>query len=100
MKTQWIGRGQVVVTSGVDAFLDDSKITECLRRHFSGDFGELCAEDLQANQDTVRLGLESREERSMVLSSYSVADVDGHDKVWVVTDPGWDVTTVLFPEEY
>lgn len=64
-----------------------------LRRHFAGDWGDLCAEDRAANER----GLESGDR---ILSAYTV---DG-TKVWVISDApdpnGNRYTTVMLPEEY
>jgi len=86
--------GQTVMTSGVSALIDQNPMVsllvgKCLARHAGGDWGDVCAEDAQANQDALRHG-------SRLLSSYKI----GESKVWIITEADRSVTTVLFPSEY
>lgn len=61
-----------------------------LQRHVRGDWGELCSEDVQANQEALQDGFR-------LFSSYLLnADV----KVWVITEADRSVTTLLMPEDY
>lgn len=65
-------------------------------RHASGDFGELDAADLAANEDAIEHGLR-------VFSAYTVRDPKDVAKVhrfWVITEADRSVTTVLTPSEY
>lgn len=61
-----------------------------LDRHFNEDFGESPPEDLEANLKGARTG-------GMVMSVYSLSD---GSKIWVITDDGHEVTTILLPSEY
>lgn len=60
-----------------------------LRRHAGGDWGDLCAADVQANVEAIQHGLR-------VLSSYAL----GQDKIWVITEADRSSTCLLLPEEY
>jgi hypothetical protein len=65
-----------------------------LARHFTGDWGNLDAEDRAANDASVADG-------SRVLSAYVAAGI----KVWIITEAADDhgvraATTILLPEEY
>lgn len=91
--------GTVVATPGALALLAQYGIQplELLRRHVSGDWGELCSSDKHANS----LALVNGER---ILSSYSLdkqkpADPDGV-RVWILTERDRSVTTVLRPSEY
>jgi len=86
--------GQTVMTQGVSALIDTNPlasllVAKCLARHAGGDWGDVCAEDAQANQDALRYG-------SRLLSSYKI----GETKIWVITEADRSVTTILFPSEY
>ena len=45
--------GQVVATPGVLGDIGPEEIQVALRRHVCGDWGELCKDDLQANEDAL-----------------------------------------------
>lgn len=83
--------GRVLATPGALAVLERVEVTpsSLLRRHVRGDWGDLCPEDRQANEEALKVG-------SRLLSSYKVAD----DKVWVITEADRSATTLLLPEEY
>jgi hypothetical protein len=61
-----------------------------LDRHFSEDFGESPPEDLEINRQGAKTG-------GMVMSIYSLSD---GRTIWVITDDGHEVTTILLPSEY
>lgn len=88
--------GAVVNTVGISNLVRDGKttireLTDCLERHISGDWGNLCEEDKQANDDAVKNG-------DRILSAYEV----GEDKtnIWIITEWDRSYTTILLPEEY
>jgi hypothetical protein len=88
--------GQIVATRGVLAlFSEHAEVTplDLIRRHVTGDFGELCADDVQANRDAIESG-------ARVLSAYTV----GGTKCYVISDAvgddGTRTTTVLMADEY
>jgi hypothetical protein len=61
-----------------------------LRRHLGGDWGELAAEDKDANDEAVKRG-------RRILSAYKIGT---GVKVWVITEADRSATTFLLPEEY
>lgn len=61
-----------------------------LDRHFSEDFGESPPEDLEINRQGARTG-------GMVMSIYSLSN---GERIYIITDDGHEVTTILLPEEY
>lgn len=83
--------GRVFVTTGAAALLDRTGQDQetLLRRHQSGDWGELGDEDRQANDDALRRG-------GRLFSSYRVQG----EKVWVITEADRRSSTVLLPDEY
>lgn len=88
--------GKVVYTCGIANLLENEKIERqeilgCLYRHATGDWGNLCEEDKQANEDALKHG-------DRILSSYEI----GKDKtkIWIITEWDRSYTTILLPEEY
>ena len=66
--------------------------TEFLNRHVSGDWGELCEEDKELNDQALHDG-------NRILSAYETSA--GYTrKIWVITEADRSVTTLLLPEEY
>jgi len=87
--------GRVVITRGInDRIAEDSRFAkfamESLKRHASGDWGDLCEEDKAQNE--FALGKTLR-----LLSAYNRA---GLPKIWIITEADRSVTTTLFPDEY
>lgn len=90
--------GQIVATPGALEALHRNNSTgiEHLRRHASGDWGEVCAEDKEANSEALKSG-------ARLLSAYTLPD---QTKLWIITDAVIDdqgnrqATTLLLPEEY
>ena len=84
--------GQIVSTPGSLEAIHKSEqsIADFIGRHLLGDWGELCDEDRQANQDALQEGLR-------LMSVYRTHD---GEKLWCITEADRSVTTVLLPEEY
>lgn len=82
--------GRTVITTNAQNVLTDSDIANALNRHQSGDWGELCEEDKQVNEDALKDG-----ERIMSVYKSSVGK-----KFWVITESDRSCTTVLMPEDY
>lgn len=79
------------MTRGAQAvFLKGDDPRPYLARHFNGDWGDVPEEDAKQND-------QMKNEDGMILSAYMT--VPG-DKIWIITDPGHEVTTILLPEEY
>jgi len=84
--------GRVVATPGALAIFqqhEDKSIHQYLQNHLRGDWGELCSDDKQANDNALNTG-------GRILSSYFV----GGNKIWVITEADRSATTVLLPQEY
>ena len=83
--------GRIVATPGALEVLEDAGVEphELLRRHLSGDWGELDAHDRRENERSLKHGFR-------VLSSYPV----GEQKVWIITEADRSSTCLLLPSEY
>ena len=84
--------GQCVATPGaIDTIAETGEdLYSFVRRHHIGDWGSICEEDAQANEDAVANG-------SRLLSVYVTKN---DDKLYVITEADRSVTTVLLPGEY
>ncbi len=84
--------GRVLATPGaldaleqVDQFPD-----KYLARHHAGDWGELCAEDIQENEFSLEHGFR-------LMSVYTLPT---EVKIWIITEADRSATTLLLPSEY
>lgn len=90
--------GQIVATPGaIEATTNEQRIT-CLFRHMSGDWGVVCDEDSQINNEALREG-------SRILSAYPIDPAQpskgyGDNTFWIITEADRSVTTFLLPAEY
>lgn len=82
--------GRMVITRGALDTLDGEEVRAGMARHARGDWGDLCPEDKQANDDALSVG-------ARLLSAYHTGD---GRKFWIITEADRSVTTVLLPEEY
>ena len=80
--------GKSVATPGALALGIDLK--PYLHRHHCGDWGDLDAEDKQANEEALEQGMR-------LLSCYQVGD---GKRIYIITEWDRSVTTLLLPEEY
>ena len=69
-----------------------------LTRHATGDWGDVCSEDAQANEDALQFD-------ARLLSAYVLPPPIGGSeatpvKIWIITEADRSVTTLLLPEEY
>jgi len=82
----------IMATPGAANALEEAQQSadEFLYRHFNGDWGEVSEEDASTNKQGVTT-------RGMIMSAYTTRT---GRKIWVITDPGHEVTTLLLPEEY
>lgn len=84
--------GQIVATRGALAALHVSSQTlhELLQQHAAGDWGDVCPDDRQANEQALVHG-------ERLLSSYSTRR---GSKNWVITEADRSARTLLLPDEY
>lgn len=97
MKSAKFDLGQIVATPGALEALESASQSpaEFLSRHASGDWGELCVEDQEANNEALTTGVR-------LLSAYHLAD---DTKILIVTEAAdengrREATTILLPSEY
>lgn len=86
--------GQLVATRGIyDRTIEDQQfaigITEALERYQKHDWGE-------ASEDSKRMNDEALTTKDDILGVYTIGD----EKIWIMTDAGHEVTTILFPDDY
>ncbi|QST02707.1 hypothetical protein IMZ31_19350 (plasmid) [Pontibacillus sp. ALD_SL1] len=86
--------GQVVMTAALAHHLEEKERGEeallpFLKRHHSGDWGDLTPDDREQNEEALRHG-------DRLLSSY---DFEG-ETIWIITEHDRSVTTMLFPSDY
>ena len=84
--------GRLVMTAGVDELVQAGRLDPLtyLRRHVSGDWGELCEEDRLLNDYSV-------DHEGRLMSSYTVSPTL---RLWIITEWNRSVTTLLLPSEY
>jgi len=82
--------GQTVITVGARDALHPADVIAALERHATGDWGDVCAEDKQLNDQALKEG-------ARLLSSYQDRN---SVKFWIITEADRSATTVLLPEEY
>lgn len=88
--TQKFELGQVLITPGARDDLELKDVMSSLVRHAGGDFGDVCEEDRELNEEAVESG-------ERILSSYR--DRNGV-KFWIITEWDRSATTIMLPEEY
>ncbi len=67
---------QILIDAGVDP-------SDLVRRHAFGDWGDTLPDQWQMNIDGLK-------RKDCIESIYKV----GRGEIWVITDPGWKVTTI------
>jgi len=88
-----VSPGRVLATPGaVAAFARTPTVGvwDYLRRHLTGDWGDVDREDWAANDRAVQDG-------TRVLSAYALPD---GTKIWIITEADRAATTILLPDEY
>jgi hypothetical protein len=82
--------GQVVATSAAVDTLSQEEMNAAIRRHASGDWGEVCEEDRETNEAALA-------EKGRLMSVYQTKD---ETKFWIITEWDRSVTTILLPDDY
>ena len=90
-----INLGRTYLTRGVNDLVVENLtfakfVTNSLKRHAQGDWGDLCRGDWQENERA-----HSEGERL-----FSVYKSEWQLPIWIITEADRSATTVLFPEEY
>ena len=71
------------------AEVEESDLLALLARHHSGDWGDVCEEDWESNEEALLMQLR-------IMSSYKFTN----DKIWIITEAERSVTTILLPSDY
>jgi len=84
--------GQIVATPGCLEMLAALGLnpTKYLARHASGDWGDVCPEDKQLNDEALV-------ENGRLLSAY---DLGQGERLWIITESDRSSTCLLLPDEY
>jgi len=84
--------GEIVITDGAHSALKECSISPLflLFRHRQGNWGEICYEDQQANEQALVEG-------NRLLSVYPLQD---DLRIWIITEADRTTTTLLLPDEY
>ncbi len=84
--------GLVVATPGAIAAADAANdvLMRYVARHVLGEWGDLAAEDIRANEHALKHGLR-------LLSTYHLRD---NTKIWIWTEADRSSTCVMLPSEY
>jgi hypothetical protein len=84
--------GGLYMTPGAASALEDAgeEPLPYIKRHVSGDWGEVDDEDKALNDESVKTG-------NRLLSAYKLSD---GTKIWIITEADRSATTILLPEEY
>ena len=90
--------GQLLMTRGVNDKVAENEdfakfVIDSLKRHARGDWGEMCQEDKQANDEALALG----DGAGRIFSAY---EHPRQPKIWIITEADRSATTILFPDEY
>jgi hypothetical protein len=81
--------GRLAITPNASLRLRTEEVLTALRRHASGDWGDLCPEDTLANETALNEG-------GRLFSAYG----QGEERFWVITEVDRSLTSVLLPEDY
>jgi len=84
--------GRLVATPGALKALQEAGQSPAffLDRHIQGDWGEVCQQDAQANDQALVRG-------ERIMSSYTTLK---GTTIWIITEADRSSTCVLLPEEY
>ena len=82
--------GNIYATPGAMEAIPNFEFVTALTRHHNGDWGEVCKEDWESNNEALELGFR-------LLSSYSTLE---GVRFWIITEADRSATTILLPEEY
>lgn len=88
MSKFWLGQFHMTDQAMREIGFEDALIA--LKRHHSGDWGDVCPDDRDANESALANG-------GRLLSVYHT---EAGTKFWIITEADRNVTTVLLPSDY
>jgi hypothetical protein len=81
--------GAITATTNARNRILPTEMTEALRRHAAGDWGNLDPHDVRENERALEVG-------GRLFSSYG----SGDKRFWIITEADRSVTTILLPLDY
>lgn len=96
MKERKFDFGELMATKAIDERENADPLFQCFTansfiRHICGDWGDLCDEDKEVNEDALVNG-------GRLMSSYTFENTG--EKIWIITEADRSITTILFPSDY
>lgn len=95
--------GNIVATARLHDYMSENNffnmfVGYCLSLYATGNWGKLDPEDWALNDESVKTG-------ERILASYPIPyelqkELEGEEKIWIITEWDRSVTTILFPDEY
>ncbi len=84
--------GKVFLTPATKAMFSEGilDVNELINRHISGDWSDMCDDDIESNKDAIVHGFR-------VFSSYKLSE---SQNIWIITEADRSCTTLLLPDEY
>ena len=87
--------GKTVMTSGVNNKIAEGEkfareIKICMEKYITCDWGDLCNEDKEMNDNALRNG------NDRILAAYDTSE----GKIYIITEQDRSYTTILFTHEY
>jgi hypothetical protein len=84
--------GRVVTTPNAANEVAQPTLLAALARHANGDWGEVHADDVGANDRALKAG-------DRLLSVYPITP-ESSERFWIITEADRSSTTILLPEDY
>ncbi len=86
--------GRLMLTQAVQSLMEQQilDITPYLKRHLSGDWGELSNDDWHTNQRALETG-------ERLFAAYDIS-ADAETRLWIITEADRSATTLLLPSDY
>lgn len=82
--------GQLCATAGALKAVPPMELTLLMKRHLSGDWGDISENDAAANEDALHYG-------DRIISWYTAST---NDRIMVITEADRSATTILLADEY
>jgi hypothetical protein len=82
--------GRVCITPSAATAVSADEVLQAIARHATGDWGVLDNHDRQENERALST-------RGRLISVYQASN---GTRFWIITDAGWETTTLLLPEDY
>lgn len=87
--------GKIVMTRGIAARMDNWQfklgVENALKSYVAHNWGLVSEESKEMNKKALY-------SKDSIMGVYEI--MGGSETIWIMTDPGHEVTTILFPDEY